>query len=209
MPGVESASFAEGEFQTDSTEEVPADWQALENRVRACTNCELHRGRTQTVFGTGKRDADWMIIGEAPGVEEDKQGEPFVGLAGKMLNEMLHAVGLDRESVFIANILKCHPPGNRDPHQSEAESCREYLEQQIALVQPKIIVAVGAIAAQQLLQCDTPVGKLRGKVHHMQAANVPVVVTYHPAYLLRSPIQKRKVWQDLCTAQRLIEELHG
>jgi len=173
-------------------------WEELRAAVAGCTRCALHGSRTQTVFGVGNPTAEWMIIGEAPGAEEDRRGEPFVGRAGKLLDEMLLAIGQGRESVFIANILKCRPPNNRDPAADEAASCRPYLERQIELVRPRIILAVGRIAAQQLLQSDEPVGRLRGKVHQLGAT--PVVVTYHPAYLLRSPSQKRKSWDDLCLA---------
>ncbi len=148
-----------------------------------------------------------MIIGEAPGAEEDRRGEPFVGRAGKLLDEMLRAVGQSRDEVFIANILKCRPPNNRDPKAEEAAACRGYLERQIELVQPRIILAVGRIAAQQLLGTDAPVGRLRGTLHYL--ASVPLVVTYHPAYLLRSPTQKRKAWDDLCLATRVLDELAG
>lgn len=187
-----------------AAEELPDDWVALKARVAGCTQCALHTSRTQTVFGVGNRSADWMIIGEAPGAEEDRRGEPFVGRAGQLLDKMLGALGLSRDTVFIANILKCRPPGNRDPHKDEAEACRAYLNQQIAMVQPKIILAVGRIAAQQLLGRDDPVGKLRGTVHALDG--IPLVVTYHPAYLLRSPSQKGKAWQDLTLARR---ELSG
>ena len=156
------------------------------------------------MFGVGSPAADWMIIGEAPGAEEDRRGEPFVGRAGKLLDEMLLAIGEQRESVFIANILKCRPPNNRDPSADEAASCRPYLDRQIELVGPKIVLAVGRIAAQQLLQSDAPVGRLRGKVH--QLGDTPLVVTYHPAYLLRSPSQKRKSWDDLCLAAGVMAE---
>ncbi|HSN52350.1 MAG TPA: uracil-DNA glycosylase [Woeseiaceae bacterium] len=179
-------------------------WDALCDTVAACTRCALHESRTQTVFGVGNRDADWMIVGEAPGAEEDRRGEPFVGRAGQLLDEMLFAVGQDRNRVFIANILKCRPPNNRDPSQEEAASCRPYLERQIELVRPAIILAVGRIAAQQLLQSDAPVGRLRGRVHRLGA--IPLVVTYHPAYLLRSPSQKRKAWDDLCMAAGIMAE---
>ncbi len=182
------------------------DWEALRATVAACTACQLHQHRTQTVFGVGNRDADWMIIGEAPGAEEDRRGEPFVGRAGKLLDEMLRAVGLDRSTVFIANILKCRPPNNRDPSVDEAASCRGYLERQIDMINPRLILAVGRIAAQQLLHSDTPVGRLRGRVHSLNNRQVPVVVTYHPAYLLRSPSQKRKVWDDLCLARQTVQE---
>ncbi|MDX1516481.1 MAG: uracil-DNA glycosylase [Woeseiaceae bacterium] len=188
----------------DADATAALDWEALERRVAACTRCELCESRTQTVFGVGNREARWMIIGEAPGAEEDRRGEPFVGRAGKLLDEMLLAVGESRSSVFIANILKCRPPNNRDPKPAEANACRDYLERQIALVDPSIIVAVGRIAAQNLLGTDSPVGRLRGKRHAV--GNVPMVVTYHPAYLLRSPTQKRKVWDDLCLARSMVAE---
>ncbi|MFZ9052731.1 MAG: uracil-DNA glycosylase [Woeseiaceae bacterium] len=184
-------------------DETKLDWPQLREAVAACRRCILHESRTQTVFGVGDPDADWMIIGEAPGAEEDRRGEPFVGRAGQLLDEMLRAIGQKRESVFIANILKCRPPNNRDPKADEASSCRGYLERQIDLVSPKIILAAGRIAAQQLLGTDAPVGRLRGKLHHLR--EIPVVVTYHPAYLLRSPSQKRKAWNDLCLAKRLAD----
>ena len=179
-------------------------WEDLREAVAACTSCSLHACRTQTVFGVGNPQADWMIIGEAPGAEEDRRGEPFVGRAGKLLDEMLRAVGQGRDSVFIANILKCRPPNNRDPKAEESEACRAYLQRQIELVQPKVILAVGRIAAHLLLETDEPVGRLRGSRH--QLGDTPLVVTYHPAYLLRSPSQKRKAWDDLCLAKRLLRE---
>jgi uracil-DNA glycosylase len=180
------------------------DLQQLRAAVAACTRCALAGTRTQTVFGVGSPDADWMIIGEAPGAEEDRRGEPFVGRAGKLLDEMLRAVGQGRDRAYIANILKCRPPNNRDPKPEESAACRGYLDRQIELIQPKMILAVGRIAAQLLLQTDTPVGRLRGTVHRLGA--IPVVVTYHPAYLLRSPSQKSKAWDDLCLARRVITE---
>lgn len=180
------------------------DWPQLEAAVKACTACGLRAGCTQTVFGVGNRQAEWLVIGEAPGADEDKQGEPFVGRAGQLLNSMLAALGLKREQVYIANILKCRPPNNRDPKPEEAELCRPFLERQIALIQPKLILAVGRIAAQNLLNTDTPIGKLRGRVH--QVNGIPVVVTYHPAYLLRSPGEKRKAWVDLQFAMRTLKE---
>jgi uracil-DNA glycosylase family 4 len=179
-------------------------WDELRTTVAACTNCSLHTSRTQTVFGVGDPQADWMIIGEAPGAEEDRRGEPFVGRAGKLLDEMLRAVGQSRDRVFIANILKCRPPNNRDPKPEESAACRSYLQRQIELVEPKIILAVGRIAAQLLLETNEPVGRLRGSRH--QLGDTPLVVTYHPAYLLRSPSQKCKAWDDLCLAKRLIRE---
>jgi DNA polymerase len=182
----------------------PAGWEELRECVAGCTRCELSQSRTNTVFGVGSPDADWMIIGEAPGAEEDRQGEPFVGRAGKLLDQMLLAIGQSRESVFIANILKCRPPHNRDPRPEEAAACRDYLQQQIDRVQPRIILAVGRIAAQNLLGTDDPVGRMRGRPHDLDG--IPLVVTYHPAYLLRSPSQKRKSWSDLCLATRLAAE---
>ncbi len=180
------------------------DWPELRECVANCTRCELSTSRTNTVFGVGNADADWLIIGEAPGAEEDRRGEPFVGRAGQLLDQMLLAIGQSREQVFIANILKCRPPNNRDPKPDEAASCREYLERQIELVRPKIILAVGRIAAQNLLGSDEPVGRMRGRPHELDG--IPLVVTYHPAYLLRSPSQKAKSWSDLCLASRLAAE---
>lgn len=180
------------------------DWDELRHCVADCTRCELHTSRTQTVFGVGNSQATWMVIGEAPGAEEDRRGEPFVGRAGRLLDEMLRAVGQGRDKVFIANILKCRPPNNRDPKPDEARACRDYLERQIELVGPDIILAVGRIAAQNLLGSEAPVGRLRGKRHAL--GETPLVVTYHPAYLLRSPSQKRKVWDDLCLARRMLAE---
>ena len=190
----------------DSSSRVAAmDWDELERTVAACTRCPLHRGRTQTVFGVGNKKAQWMIIGEAPGAEEDKQGEPFVGRAGQLLNSMLAAIGLKREEVYIANIIKCRPPGNRDPKPEEESACRDFLERQIRLIRPKIILAVGRIAAQNLMRVDTPIGKMRGRVYQYQELGIPVVITYHPAYLLRSPLEKRKAWQDLLFARAVLE----
>ena len=184
------------------------DWAQLEAAVSNCTSCKLCERRTNTVFGVGDRQAEWMLIGEAPGENEDKQGEPFVGQAGKLLDSMLRAVGLSREKgVFIANVLKCRPPGNRDPEPDEAAMCDPYLKRQIALVKPRIIVVLGRIAAQNLLQTQTPVSKLRGKVHEVEG--VPVVVTYHPAYLLRTLTDKARAWEDLCLARKVYAERSG
>jgi uracil-DNA glycosylase len=185
----------------------PADWDSLEREALACTKCALHTTRTRVVFGVGNRGASWMVIGEAPGADEDRQGEPFVGRAGQLLNEMLHAAGAGREQVYIANILKCRPPENRDPKPEESASCEGYLQRQIALVQPGLLLAVGRIAAQNLLRVDTPIGQLRGRVHRYGAAGLPLIVTYHPAYLLRSPGQKRKSWDDLCLARATVPPL--
>jgi uracil-DNA glycosylase family 4 len=183
-----------------------ADWEQLASEVRNCTLCDLHRTRTQTVFGVGRRDADLMIIGEAPGADEDRLGEPFVGRAGKLLNAMLEAIGLGRENVYIANILKCRPPNNRDPQPAETARCTAYLERQIALVAPRAVLTVGRIAAQHLLQSDQAIGRLRGKALTFGPERIPIVATYHPAYLLRSPQAKAKAWQDLCLVRRLITE---
>lgn len=176
------------------------DWEGLAARVAQCTHCnELVQTRTQTVFGVGDRQADWLFIGEAPGAEEDRQGEPFVGRAGKLLDSMLAALGKKRgEGVYIANILKCHPPRNRDPSPEEARACRAYLDRQIQLVRPRILVALGRVAAQNLLDTGDALGSLRGRV--LEYRGIPVVVTYHPAYLLRRPSEKRKSWEDLCRA---------
>ena len=178
-------------------------WDTVGGEVAGCLRCPLHQTRTSTVFGVGNRQADWLVVGEAPGAEEDRQGEPFVGRAGGLLNSMLRGIGLAREQVFIANVLKCRPPGNRDPKPEEVEQCLPYLERQIGLLQPKIMLAVGRIAAQNLLATDTPIGKLRGHVHRFGSAGIPLVVTYHPAYLLRSPTEKRKAWEDLKFARRV------
>ena len=180
------------------------DWDELALAVRDCTRCGLHRGRTQTVFGVGRHDADLMIVGEAPGAEEDRQGEPFVGRAGRLLNAMLQAIGLAREEVYIANVLKCRPPNNRDPQPSEQATCTPYLDRQIELIEPKAILALGRIAAQWLLQSDVPIGRLRGQVRQYGTAGIPLVVTYHPAYLLRSPLAKAKSWQDLCMVREIV-----
>jgi len=171
------------------------NWELLERDVAGCQKCDLCKTRTQTVFGSGNKNPDWLLIGEAPGQSEDQQGLPFVGNAGQLLTEMLRACGLSRDEVFITNILKCRPPNNRDPKPDEIANCHDYLERQLALLQPKIIVAVGRIAAQALLNTHDPIGKLRGKVH--QFGSTPLVVIYHPAYLLRSLSEKRKAWLDL------------
>lgn len=191
-----------------SAEDVPSEagWDELADQVRTCTRCDLHKTRTQTVFGVGRHNADLMVIGEAPGADEDRQGEPFVGRAGQLLNAMLRAIGLGRDEVFIANILKCRPPNNRDPAPVETACCTPYLERQIALVAPRAVLAVGRIAAQHLLQSDQAIGRLRGKVLNFGAKQIPIVATYHPAYLLRSPLAKSKAWQDLVLVRQLISD---
>ncbi len=176
------------------------DWDALAARVAGCDACRLCERRTNTVFGVGDREADWMLIGEAPGENEDKQGEPFVGQAGKLLDNMLRGLSLSRESnVYIANVIKCRPPGNRNPELDEVARCEPYLKRQAELVKPKVIVALGRFAAQSLLKTESSIASMRGRVHEYQG--VPVVVTYHPAYLLRSLADKSKAWTDLCLAR--------
>ena len=208
------------------------DWSQLEAAVAACRACGLCAGRTQTVFGVGARSADWMVIGEAPGENEDRQGQPFVGQAGKLLDAMLAAIGLSRQAedtpesvaasahpagaegqkvlkrgVYIANVLKCRPPDNRNPQPDEIAQCEPYLRRQVALVQPKVILAMGRFAVQSLLQTTEPIGRLRGRVHQYQG--VPVIVTYHPAYLLRALPEKAKAWQDLCLAMEVMRGSGG
>jgi uracil-DNA glycosylase family 4 len=182
-----------------------SDWESLRAAVRACTACGLDKSRTQTVFGVGNLNADLVVIGEAPGFNEDKQGEPFVGRAGQLLNAMLEAIGFARENVYIANILKCRPPNNRDPQTEEVNLCTPFLTKQIALLNPKLLLAVGRIAAQFLLNSKTALGQLRGRLHSFN--HMPLIVTYHPAYLLRSPKDKNKAYQDLLLAYRTLQTL--
>lgn len=184
------------------------DWDALAECVASCTRCRLCEKRTNTVFGVGDREADWMLIGEAPGENEDRQGEPFVGQAGKLLDNMLRALSLARgENVYIANVIKCRPPGNRNPEPDEVARCEPYLQRQVALVKPKIIVALGRFAAQSLLRTDGSIASLRSRVHEYEG--VPVIVTYHPAYLLRSLHDKSKAWADLCLARDTLRAAGG
>jgi len=185
-----------------------AAWEALRTEVLSCTKCTLHKTRTQGVVGVGPRRTEWMVIGEAPGAEEDRRGEPFVGRAGHLLDAMLHAIGLNRGmNVYIANVLKSRPPGNRDPKPEEVVACLPYLMRQIALLQPRLMLAVGRIAAQNLLATDLSLSRLRGKVHHFGELNTPLIVTYHPAYLLRTPADKRKAWEDLKFARSVFRQL--
>jgi uracil-DNA glycosylase family 4 len=179
------------------------DWEVLEQTVSVCTRCGLHETRTQTVFGVGDRQAKWVFVGEAPGADEDRQGEPFVGRAGQLLNAMLKAIGLEREQVYIANVLKCRPPNNRDPRPEEVEQCEPYLLRQIELLRPAILVALGRHAAHSLLKTDQALGRLRGARHDYHG--IPLITTYHPAYLLRSPSDKRKAWDDLKLARKIVE----
>jgi uracil-DNA glycosylase family 4 len=180
-------------------------WQHLQADVASCQKCPLCQTRTQTVFGSGNQKATWLFIGEAPGEQEDLQGLPFVGVAGTLLTEMIRAMGLQREQVYIANIVKCRPPKNRDPHVEEIVACQPFLQRQLALLQPKILVAVGRIAAQQLLNTHEPLAKLRGKVY--QFNQIPLLVVYHPAYLLRDLRQKSKAWQDLQVAMKTYQTI--
>ena len=182
------------------------DWPALRLAVAGCTACKLCQGRTNTVFGTGHTAAHWMVVGEAPGEQEDAQGEPFVGKSGQLLDNMLRAIGLSRDAsgtdpskqVYIANSVKCRPPGNRNPAPDELAQCEPFLIRQVALLRPKIILAMGRFAVQSLLRSAEPIGKLRGRVHRFQG--VPLIVTYHPAYLLRNLEEKARSWDDLCLA---------
>ena len=182
------------------------DWQQLKARVRDCTDCKLRAGCTQTVFGVGDEQADWMLVGEAPGAEEDRLGEPFVGQAGRLLDQMLAAIDLKRDSnVYIANVLKCRPPGNRNPEPDEVAKCSPHLLRQIELIRPRLILAMGRFAAQTLLNTGATIASLRGRVHRY--AGVPLVVTYHPAYLLRNLPDKAKSWADLRFAVRTMKDL--
>lgn len=202
-PPVSAESAETGGSGNVKVQIAEMDWPALKATVKGCTACGLRAGCTQTVFGVGDESADWMLVGEAPGAEEDKLGEPFVGQAGKLLDNMLAAIGLARgKDVYIANVLKCRPPGNRNPEPEEVAKCSPHLARQIALVRPKLIVAMGRFAAQTLLGTDATIGSLRGTVHRYQG--VPLVVTYHPAYLLRNLPDKAKAWADLLFAQKTI-----
>lgn len=196
--------------ENETSEENDESWSLLQQQVSECTACELHQTRTNTVFGVGNLEADWMIVGEAPGEEEDASGEPFVGAAGKMLNQMLLAIGVSREQVFIVNILKCRPPlmpsgKQRDPKQEEVTSCQHFLMKQINRVKPKVILAVGRVATQNLLQTKETIGHLRGNTFTLTDTQIPLVATFHPAYLLRSPTEKSKVWSDLVVAKKVLE----
>lgn len=189
------------------------DWDALAATVAGCRACDLCDSRRNTVFGVGNRQARWMLIGEAPGENEDRTGQPFVGEAGQLLDNMLRAVGLTRadsggeQQVYIANVLKCRPPRNRNPEPHEIERCEPFLLRQVELVQPRLILALGRFAMQSILRSAEPIGRLRGKVH--QYHGVPVVVTYHPGYLLRNPVDKSRVWEDLCLAREVMDGLGG
>jgi uracil-DNA glycosylase len=183
-------------------------WPELKARVASCIDCPLHEKRTKTVFGVGDENADWLFVGEGPGAEEDAKGEPFVGQAGRLLDNMLPAIGLRRgANVYIANAVKCRPPGNRNPEPGEALACEPYLDRQIELIRPKLIIALGKVAAQNLLATDASIASLRGRVHRYRG--IPLIVTYHPAYLLRSLPEKAKAWEDLCFAVKVMKDLQS
>ncbi|MEX0959028.1 MAG: uracil-DNA glycosylase [Burkholderiales bacterium] len=182
------------------------DWAQLKAAVAGCRACPLHERRRQAVFGVGDEQADWLFVGEGPGAEEDARGEPFVGQAGSLLDNMLAAIDLRRgQDVYIANVVKCRPPGNRTPEPAEVHACEPYLLRQIELIQPKLIVALGKVAANKLLQTDATLGSLRGRVHDFRGT--PLIVTYHPAYLLRTLEDKAKAWEDLCFAVEEMQRL--
>jgi len=184
------------------------DWPLLKDAVAQCRDCPLHAKRRKTVFGVGDENADWMFVGEGPGADEDAQGDPFVGQAGKLLDSMLAAIDLKRgENVYIANVVKCRPPGNRNPEPDEAQKCEPYLQRQIELIRPKLIVALGRVAALNLLARDASIASLRGRV--LDYKGTPLVVTYHPAYLLRSLTEKSKAWEDLCFAVETMQRLQA
>lgn len=183
-----------------------SNWAHLKTRVARCTACSLCQARNKTVFGVGDENADWLCVGEAPGVEEDIKGEPFVGPAGKLLDNMLQAINLKRgKNIYITNVVKCRPPGNRNPDPSEAQQCEPYLTRQIELIKPKLIIALGKVAAQNLLNTGATIASLRGKLH--EYSGIPLIVTYHPAYLLRIQTDKAKVWEDLCFARKTMQEI--
>jgi len=186
-----------------------ADFDTLQEEVKNCTACPLHCSRTQTVFARGNPHARLMVIGEAPGFHEDREGKPFVGRAGKLLDAMLSAIGIDGNSVYIANILKCRPPGNRDPEASEISQCTPFLDRQIALAKPDLLLAVGRIAAHHLLKTKRPLGQLRQTLHTYGEDQTPLIVTYHPAYLLRNPADKRRAYTDLQFATRTLAGQEG
>lgn len=181
-----------------------SDWLQLQHDIRNCQRCDLAATRTQTVFGVGNSAASLMLIGEAPGAEEDRKGEPFVGRAGKLLDAMLFSIGLKREDIFICNVLKCRPPNNRDPSPAEVEACSSWLDAQVKYVQPVLIVALGRFAAHRLLDTDAPVWRMRQADNVMPGTGIPLVVTYHPASLLRNPDNKARAWQDLCKIKALL-----
>jgi uracil-DNA glycosylase len=193
-----------GEKESVSLPSSTLSWDDLQKAVAHCTACDLHCTRTQTVFGVGNTQAELMVIGEAPGFYEDQKGEPFVGRAGQLLNAMLKSIALERGTVYIANILKCRPPNNRDPQPDEVEKCTPFLDQQIALIKPKLLLAVGRIAAHYLLKNKQALSSLRGKIYHYGIEQTPLIVTYHPAYLLRNPADKGNAYKDLCLVRETL-----
>lgn len=205
LPIVESNEVELSIVQTpESLQADKLDWPSLAEQVSACVACDLHATRTQTVFGEGNQQADWLIIGDAPGTEEDLQGRPFLGQGGELLTAMIEAMGLKREQVYITNSLKCRPPESRDPNEEEIMACHVFLKRQIELLKPKVILAVGRVAAHNLLQSKEPMKTMRGQAFSYKDTGIPVVVTYHPAYLLRAPSNKGKAWQDLKMAMRIV-----
>jgi len=214
-PCTDQAGEDERPFEVAGQPEQPVQqmgWDELERAVAGCTACGLCKGRTRTVFGVGNHASEWMVIGEAPGAEEDLRGEPFVGQAGRLLDSILAAAGLGRSAggrsaVYIANVVKCRPPGNRNPEPEEAARCEPYLARQIELLRPRVILLMGRVAAQALLGTDASIASLRGHAHRIDVAggSVPVVVTYHPAYLLRNLADKAKVWADMCLARQVFD----
>ena len=203
--GIEAAAAELG--LDDRAERIlKMNWSELKAAVAGCQACDLHKTRKQTVFGVGDERAAWLIVGEAPGAEEDAKGEPFVGQAGRLLDSMLAAIGMRRgQGVYIANVLKCRPPGNRNPDPFEVEQCGPHLLRQLELIQPKVVIAMGRFAVQRLLNTEATIGSLRGRVHRFRG--VPLIVTYHPAYLLRNLADKSKAWEDLCLARRTVGAL--
>ena len=202
-----AATFASTDAAADRTVQIQTmDWARLKSSVSACTACVLHKARKQAVLGVGDERAEWLFVGEGPGAEEDERGEPFVGQAGKLLDNMLAAIALKRgNNVYIANVVKCRPPGNRTPEPAEAHACEPYLTRQIELIRPRLIVALGKVAAQNLLGIEATLASLRGRVH--QYRGTPLIVTYHPAYLLRNLADKSKSWEDLCFAVDTMQAL--
>lgn len=204
----QTATVNDADSNSDTNSDTNADtdaWRALQNRVQSCQLCSLSKSRTQTVFGSGNTQANLLLIGEAPGAEEDRQGLPFVGKSGKLLDAMMFAIGLQRDQVYICNVLKCRPPDNHNPQPAEIECCASYLQMQIELIKPKVILALGRFAAHSLLQTDIPIYKMRESNNTLPDSEIPVVVTCHPASLLRSPEQKAQSWQDLCRVRKLLE----
>lgn len=201
------AHHSEPEMIAAAAQTQTTDLESLKQCVANCTACALHQSRTQTVFGTGNPEARLMIIGEAPGFHEDQQGKPFVGRAGQLLTAMIQAMGYQREEVYIANILKCRPPENRDPSAEEVASCTPFLNQQIALIKPRLLLAVGRVAAHYLLNTRQSLESLRGQIHPFGEQKTPLIITYHPAYLLRSPADKKKAYLDLQFVQKTLASL--